>query len=270
MDPVVAGRYRLDGLLRPDADPSVWKATDVATSRPVLGACLVSKETGAAAGRRFHLQHAGLVPVLAVVRMGDAVSPRLDGADPRGDTFVVLERPEGDLLEDIVRVGGSLDAATSVRVVLAVADVLAALHVAGSIHGGVTPAAIEVLALDEGRARLAMAGIHDDVVAYHLPERLDDGEASALDDLRGLLGCLYFAASGEPPFQAENAGALARRVLGGRPPPLRATTPAEQDLQRIIVRGLSRAEGLRYPDVGALRDDLRAWLDAHARGSVLL
>ena len=133
------------------------------------------------------------------------------------------------MLEDLGRLGGALDAVSSVRLVLTVADVLATIHTAGSVHGGVTPAAIEVLALDEGRARLAQAGVHDEVVAYQLPERFEDGAASALDDVRGLLGCLYFAVSGEPPFQAETPGRWrAASWAGGRCPSAARRRPSRR------------------------------------------
>jgi hypothetical protein len=243
----VAGRYRLDARIRTELDPGAWTATDEETSRPVL-VYLVSRDTGVAASRCRHLRHAGLVPVLDVVPLADGVSPPLDGTDPLGDTFVVLEALEGDILEEIVRLDGPLDPVMAVKAVLTLAEALAAIHGAGAVHGGVTPLAIEVLELDEGHARLAFSGARGPALAYHSPPRVADGGASAADDTWGLLACLSFAVEGTPPVT---------------PSTFRGTSPAEQDLERIFERGFSADPTRRYPDAVAMRDVLRGWLAVH-------
>jgi hypothetical protein len=248
----VAGRYRLDTRIRPELDPGAWAATDEETERPVL-VYLVSRDTGVAASRCRHLRHAGLVPVLDVVPMADGVAPPLDRVDPLGDTFVVLEALEGDILEEIVRLDGPLDALMAVRSMLTLAEALAAIHGAGAVHGGVTPLAIEVLALDEGHARLAFSGARGPALAYHSPPRIADGGASAADDTWGLLACLSFAVEGVAPVT---------------PSSFRGASPAEQDLERIFERGFSADPTRRYPDAVAMRDVLRGWLAVHGASAV--
>lgn len=260
---VVVGRYRLDELVRREHDPSTWRGTDLSTNMPVL-VCLVAGETGSAARTRRNVSHPGLLPVIDVVRMRDGVSPKLERADPRGDTFVVLQQPEGELLADLVARKGNLEIRRAARLVLAVSNALAAVQASGSVHGGVAPSAIEVRSLEDGGPRVGQSGVSDEAMAYSSPSRLCDGGPSVHDDAWALLGCLYFAIAGVAPFAAESPQALARRVLGGRPMPIRATTPAEVDMQKLFDRGFSRTASQRYPDVASLRDDIRSWLAAHA------
>ena len=264
--PVVVGRYRLDALVRPDVDPSTWRGTDLSTSRTVR-VCLVGSETGSAARSRRSAAHPGLVPVIDVVRVRDGVTPAPSTLDARGDTFVVLDPVVGETLEDLVARKGAIDSVRAVRLILALANGLAAVHAGGSVHGGVLPLAIEVRTLEDGGPRLALAGLYDGAIAYASPSRLCDGGPSTHDDAWGLLACLYFAVTGAAPFAAESPQALARRVLGGRPVPIRGVTATEQDLQKMFDRGFSRTAGHRYPDVSTLRDDLRAWLAKHGQAS---
>jgi serine/threonine protein kinase len=264
--PVVVGRYRLDALVRPDIDPGTWRGTDLTTNRRVR-VCLVDGETGAAARSRRTSANPGLLPVIDVVRLRDGSGAPMPGVDPRGEVFIVLEPADGETLDDLVRRKGALDPVRAVRLVLAVANGLAALHAAGTVHGSVMPLAIEVRPLEEGGPRLGLAGLHDGAMAYASPSRLCDGGPSNHDDAWGLLASLYFAVSGGPPFAAESPQALARRVLGGRPVPIRADTPALVEVQKMFDRGFSRTAAQRYPDVAALRDDLRAWLAQHGASS---
>jgi serine/threonine protein kinase len=228
---------------------------------------LVDGETGASARSRRTTAHPGLVPVIDVVRLRDGSGGPIPGVDPRGEAFIVLEPADGESLEDLVRRKGALDSVRAVRLALAVANGLTSLHIAGTVHGGVMPMAFEVRALEEGGPRLGLAGLHDGAIAYSSPSRLCDGGPSTHDDAWGLLACLYFAVSGGPPFAAESQQALARRVLGGRPVPIRADTPALVDLQKMFDRGFSRTASQRYVDVAGLRDDLKQWLAAHGASS---
>jgi hypothetical protein len=263
--PVVAGRHRLEYLVRPELDPSAWAATDEATEQRVL-ACLVSREVGAAAQMRRSLEHVALVPLLDVVPRAD-LGDALADADRRGAMLVITEALRGESLEEIIRRTGPADPVSAVRVVLMVGGALAAMHAVGSFHGGVTPLAIEVV--DDTCPRLGVAGIQDLAIGYQSPGRFSAEGLSAHDDAWSLLACLYYAMSGVPPFQAETPGALARRVLGGRPLPLRAASPAEDDLQKLFDRGFSRSESRRYPDIATLAGDLRSWLAKHAPGTEL-
>ena len=224
-------------------------------------------ETGASARSRRTTAHPGLLPVIDVVRLRDGSGGPIPGVDPRGEAFIVLEPADGETLDDLVRRKGALDSVRAVRLVLAVANGLTSLHTAGTVHGGVMPMAFEVRPLEEGGPRLGLAGLHDGAMAYSSPSRLCDGGPSTHDDAWGLLACLYFAVSGAPPFAAESQQALARRVLGGRPVPIRADTPALVDLQKMFDRGFSRTASQRYADVAGLRDDLKQWLAAHGSSS---
>jgi hypothetical protein len=259
---VVGARYRLESLLRPDLDPGAYCGVDVGTQRAVL-VCLVDREIGAAAEAR-RVSHPALVPVLAAGVARDAIVPPLDPAVRHADAYVVLEPFEGETLGELIQRVGPLPAPFAVALALAVAEGLGALHAAGGVHAGVSPLAIDVLDVEGAQARLGRAGSQDTAIAYQSPYRLSGGGPSTHDDAWALLGCLYLAVTGASPFEAESPRALARRVLGGRPLPIRVVSDADRHLQTIFTRGFTRTASAHHPDADSLAAELRGWLAAHA------
>ncbi|MCC6645124.1 MAG: hypothetical protein IT374_06080 [Polyangiaceae bacterium] len=262
---VVAGRYRLDGLAQPE-DPCTHVATDLIERQPVL-VCLVTADASGAARTRRSIEHPALLRVRDVVHGVDRAAPPLEAVHGRASGFVVIDLPEAETLAGRVARKGKLELPPAVRTVIALSNALAAIHAEGAIHGSVVPEAIELRELEDGGPRLGLAGVSDLSLAYESPPRLCGEGPSEADDVWGLLGCLYFAVAGAPPFSAESPAALARRILGGRPMPLAQGSSGAAALQKIFDRGFSRTAALRYASADELREELRAWLSRHATHS---
>jgi serine/threonine-protein kinase len=80
---------------------------------------------------------------------------------------------------------------------------------------------------------------------------------------------LYLLATGSLPFTGKNPHEVLRRITEGKfPDPRMVGRGVDQALSRIINRALARRPEDRYPDVGPLADDLRAYLDDAGLGDI--
>jgi formylglycine-generating enzyme required for sulfatase activity/serine/threonine protein kinase len=91
-------------------------------------------------------------------------------------------------------------------------------------------------------------------------------EVDERSDVYALGAVLYELLAGRAPHYGPGEHpepfALMARVLGGPPAPLSALAPAAPaELVAISEKAMSRDPGARYPDMGALGEDLRAFLE---------
>ncbi|HEY8377488.1 MAG TPA: serine/threonine-protein kinase [Nannocystis sp.] len=95
-------------------------------------------------------------------------------------------------------------------------------------------------------------------LAYMAPERLMLQASDARSDQFSFCVALYEGVYGRRPFVGEDAAALRRALLHGRPqePPRGAAPPPK--LWKVLRRGLQRDPALRYPSMDALLAELGA------------
>jgi eukaryotic-like serine/threonine-protein kinase len=97
--------------------------------------------------------------------------------------------------------------------------------------------------------------------AYMAPEQFAGEPSDTRTDQFSFCVALYEALCGERPFAGDSLEELSRQVLAGRvrPPPARTRLPL--DLRSVILRGLERDPGARFPSVDALVEALHgcAW-----------
>jgi len=174
-------------------------------------------------------------------------------------TEVVSGRPLADLIA-----GDPLSVAQAMRVVLDVAEPLAAMHAQGLVHGGLGSRQLIVLA--DGSARLNDAGIADerpDGLGYLAPEQ-SGALARPVDnrtDLYSLGVVLFECLTGTLPFLAEDRSALAElqaRASAADPRTLVADLP--ESLALLVSTLLARDPGDRYQSGAELVTDLRLLL----------
>ena len=234
---LIAGRYRLEQRLASGAMADVWTALDeVLTRRVALKVLKPIVATDPVLRERFRreAQLAARLNHRNVVAIYDTLSEESPTGDPV--EAVVQELVPGETLKDHVDVGGRTTIGEAVRIGIAVADALDAVHRAGIVHRDVKPA--NILLADDGRVLLTDFGIathgrqdltRDDVMMgtakYLSPEQVEGRPATTAADLYSLGIVLYECLTGRAPFSGESEAATALARLRADAIPLRAVRP---------------------------------------------
>ncbi|QBS37772.1 serine/threonine protein kinase [Thermaerobacter sp. FW80] len=267
---VLAGRYRVTGLLGGGGMAVVYKATDQVTGETVAvkalraeyvadGAFLRRLRREAEAVRR--LSHPGVV---AVRDVGE------DGGHP----FLVLEYVDGITLKQYIREKAPLPPAEAAGIACRVLAVLEHAHQHGVIHRDVKPQNIlitpdaRVMVTDFGIARAsgttttvvdqgAMVG----TAQYFAPEQAKGMPATERSDLYAVGVILFEMLTGRLPFDGDSPVAVAMQHLGQQPPLPSALNPAvPRALEAIVLKALEKNPDCRYPSAAAMRADLERFL----------
>lgn len=104
---------------------------------------------------------------------------------------------------------------------------------------------------------------------YYMPPEQAAGRLEDIgphSDVYALGAMLYFLLSGRKPYQSETERTSPHRlielVLEGPPEPLATLAPqVPAELEAICEKAMARSIAERYPDMGALAEDLRAFLE---------
>jgi eukaryotic-like serine/threonine-protein kinase len=258
---VIAGRYRVEGLLGRGGTASVWLARDLRLDRPVAVKELMGPwlEEPAAALARFdreartvaRLDHPNIVAVHDV---------DVHGASP----YLVMELIDGVTVARILR-NGVLTVAKAIAIASQVCDGLTAAHAAGVIHRDVKPANLMltpagvVKICDFGIARpLSESGLTGSqavmgTVKYMAPEHVRGESVDPRADLYGLGCTLYAMLTGVPPFSGVQSDVL-RQHLDEEPVALREhrdDVPAA--LEALVTQMLAKAVADRPRDAAEVK-----------------
>ena len=195
--------------------------------------------------------------------------------DAQGLHFLTMELLEGGTLAEQIRPGG-LPADELLRLALPLADAVAAAHARGITHRDLKPANVmmsadgRVKVVDFGLAKhtaedrggstsLTVDGRILGTVAYMSPEQVVGHPVDCRSDVFSLGIVLYELATGEHPFTGPSRAELMSKILRDEPVPATARNPRlPRRLDEILDRCLEKDPDLRYPDAGALLEDLRA------------
>ncbi|MGX7827711.1 serine/threonine-protein kinase [Actinokineospora sp. 24-640] len=243
---LIAGRYRLRGLLGQGSMGLVWSAYDehlrrrVAVKEVRLSPGVSDAE--AAELRERTLREARAIAALAhpnVVILHDVVR---EGDEP----FVVMEYVQALSLAQILRLNGPCTEVQAAVIGSAVAAGLLAAHAAGITHRDVKPGNVlvgtdsTVKLTDFGIARnvsehtLTHSGVMLGSPAYIAPEVVSGGRVSPAADLWGLGATLFAAVEGRAPYDPD-APVLEtlNRVVDDEAP-----IPAVEGPLREVITGL--------------------------------
>ncbi|MDB4947270.1 MAG: serine/threonine protein kinase [Labilithrix sp.] len=229
------------------------------------------------------LDHPHIVPVYDV------------GERDEEHLYFAMKHVEGQTLGDLIAAlpQGPLETATlyaMLEILTKVCDALAFAHSRGVLHCDIKPANImvgefgQVYVMDWGIARLvATEGAPSSVApggpplhahhasstdhsvigtpCYMSPEqaRGDRAKLDARSDVFLLGAVLYEILTRRPPYASPDRGetlALAASAVFPAPRKLARQGGVPPELERIVLRAMSREPELRYPTVAALRDDL--------------
>lgn len=250
--------YTIDEELGRGGMGVVYSARHDATGRAVA-IKILQPGTSDSARRRFLREadaaraaaHPGIVPVHESGAHGDLL-------------YLVMERIDGENLQEKLDRDGPLPADAAVRVVGQVAQAVQALHDAGVVHRDIKPA--NVLLTADGRAMLTDFGIAEPPLdsatvhgltqdsqwlqsadasaetvrptgtfAYMAPEQWRGETVDARADVYGLGGLLFSALTGSPPFTGRTLPELVYAVIMAGPPKANVT----RKLDTVIAEAMA-------------------------------
>jgi serine/threonine-protein kinase len=270
---LLAGKYRIDGVLGQGGMGAVYLATNVAINRRVavklLHGTLADRSD---LKRRFELEaraaavigHPGIVDVLDLGETAD------------GAAFMVMEQLEGATLRAVFKRHGHLFTVEQAVAVLAPAlDALAAAHLAHVIHRDVKPANIflctrpgrAVKLLDFGVSRfgrgtgLTVTGVAVGTPKYMAPEQLAGEKTIGPEaDLYSVGAVLYLLLAGVPPHDADSELSVLQQRLAAAPASLVSLDPSLPPALSELVDELLATEPQRRPhDAAQVAARLRAF-----------
>jgi len=285
----VAGKYRVEELLRSDASGVTLAARDVHLREPVLLRILASYTEGQAEQLERRLKKARIATGLKSPHVARIVDI---GTTEDGMPFFAYEALDGNTLEEELAERGPLPVADATRWVLEACEGIAEAHTLGLVHGDIKPKNI-VLAEPKAAARkksppsvrvpeadarvlkiLDFAGaspleaISDQTnaafcssPAYLAPEQIQDPEsADARADVWAMGVLLYELLSGTLPFSADTVAGMIVAVVYDTPVLL---TDAPYALTKIVARCLEKDPSKRPQDLYELAALLAAFAGAN-------
>ncbi|HEX9190415.1 MAG TPA: serine/threonine-protein kinase [Vicinamibacteria bacterium] len=220
---VLAGRYRITGLLGRGGMGEVYRADDLKLEQPValkfLPLGLDSDEERLA---RFYreVRVARQVSHPAVCRVYDV-------GEAEGHFFLSMEMVDGENLASLLRRIGRLPADKATDIARQLCAGLAAAHEKGVLHRDLKPSNLmldgqgNVRITDFGLAGLAETLGQEDVRSgtptYMSPEQLQGREVTVRSDIYGLGLVLYELYTGRRAFQGKSLAELSRKHRDERP-----------------------------------------------------
>jgi serine/threonine protein kinase/tetratricopeptide (TPR) repeat protein len=184
--------------------------------------------------------------------------------------FIAMEYIDGENLSE--RIGrGPLPVEDSIEMAIQVLKGLNKAHGQGIVHRDIKSANIMIdregtakimdfgLAKLSDRTRLTHEGTTPGTIAYMSPEQAQGREVDARSDIWSVGAVLYEMLTGRRPFAGEYDQAVVYSILNDEPPPptsLRTGVPME--LERIVLKALSKDTEERYQHADGMISDLHA------------
>ena len=195
--------------------------------------------------------------------------------------FLATEWADGDLLERYAKRHAPLPRGDVAHIVRQIADAVEAAHHAGIVHRDLKPDNLmydpvsrRVKLLDFGIAastdtapdeRLTRAGFFVGTLMYVAPEALSGELVTAAADQYSLATIAYYLLSGCHPYTAKSPREMFTQLLSEPPIPLDRARSGQRfgpRVEQVVMRGLAKDPGARYPDAVAFAEALEGALDA--------
>ncbi|MBZ3907456.1 serine/threonine-protein kinase [Streptomyces griseiscabiei] len=257
---LLAGRYRLGGVLGRGGMGTVWRAEDETLGRTVAVKELrFPSSIDADEKRRLITRTLREAKAIARIRNNAAVTV-FDVVHEDDRPWIVMELVEGKSLAEVIREDGVLEPRRAAEVGLAILDVLRAAHREGILHRDVKPSNVLIdkhdgrvvltdfgIAQVEGDPSITSTGMLVGAPSYISPERARGHKPGPAADLWSLGGLLYAAVEGVPPYDKGSAIATLTAVMTEPvPEPKRAGA-----LKDVIFGLLTKDPERRLDDAGA-------------------
>ena len=259
---VLAGKYRIESLLKRGGMGAVYRATHLMLHKPIA-IKLIKPElvTTQDTIRRFHreaqaaskLDHPNIVTIHDLGESGD------------GTLYIAMELVSGTSLKELVKSEGALRPERAVRIAAAIGSALALAHRNHIIHRDLKPQNIMICRdadgqeqpklLDFGIAKtfesegpaLTSTGLVFGTPHYMSPEQAKSPAVDGRSDLYALGIILYEMLVGKVPFDAESIPAILVKHLNEAPkPPTELRPGLDPKLEAIVLRCLEKEPERRY------------------------
>jgi serine/threonine protein kinase len=224
----------------------VWPRNDLGSESRMLSQLRAEAQL---LGQLFLLNHPNIVRVLDFEEFAEF-------------PYMVLEYVEGMSLAELILQSGRLRLDRALRIIVQVAEALAAAHRLGVVHRDVKPG--NILVTKDGQAKLADLGLAVIVgtqnapatpttgmagtVAYMSPEQA--GSAMAVDhrsDIYGLGATFYHAVTGQMPFTGRSAmEVMLKHAQEPAVPPHQLATDLDPAASEIILQMLAKKAAERH------------------------
>ncbi|MFF3288192.1 protein kinase [Streptomyces sp. NPDC003023] len=256
---LLAGRYRLGGVLGRGGMGTVWRAVDETLGRTVAVKELrFPNSIDDDEKRRLITRTLREAKAIARIRNNSAVTV-YDVVDEDDRPWIVMELVEGKSLAEVIREDGTLTPRRAAEVGLAILDVLRSAHREGILHRDVKPSNVLIgrddrvvltdfgIAQVEGDPSITSTGMLVGAPSYISPERARGHKPGPAADLWSLGGLLYASVEGCPPYDKGSAIATLTAVM---------TEPLDPPknaggLEEVIYGLLAKDPAQRLDDAGA-------------------
>jgi hypothetical protein len=201
----------------------------------------------------------------------------LERGEVAGVPFFTMELVPGETLQSMLHRVKALEPRAATQLVVQVAEALDYAHLKGVVHRDLKPSNVMVLpdatakVMDYGIARarrfdgLTVTGAFLGSPEYVAPETIEARGTDARSDLYSLGVIFYETLAGRRPFVADTPFALLHKHLTEQPSPPSAVRPGvPAELDRIVLRLLSKTPEERHPAAEDLVLDLRDFLNRAA------
>ncbi|WP_010581630.1 serine/threonine-protein kinase [Schlesneria paludicola] len=258
-DPRMLGRigcYEVSGVIGCGGMGLVLKAFDPALNRYAAIKVLAPHFASSGAAKQRFAREA---QAAAAVVHDNVVA--IHGVDEyRGIPYLVMPYIKGESLQKRIDRDGPLSLEEILRIAMQTARGLAAAHDQGLVHRDIKPGNILLLAnvervmiTDFGLARaaddasLTRSGVIAGTPQYMSPEQARGEGIDARSDLFSLGSVIYAMCAGHPPFRAETAYGILRRITDDRARPLREINPQLPSwLGQVVDRLLAKSASQRF------------------------
>jgi serine/threonine protein kinase len=270
-DPHMLGRlghYEVSGVIGAGGMGVVLKAFDKPLDRIVAMKVLAPHLACSAAARKRFAREAKAV---AAVLHPNVIA--IHGVSDGDQTLPYLVMPyiRGSSLQARIDEQGPLSVVEVLRVASQIADGLAAAHAQGLVHRDIKPANIlledgveRVSITDFGLARtvddatLTHSGVIAGTPLYMSPEQASGNAIDARSDLFSLGSVIYTMCTARPPFRADSAMAVLRRITDDTARPIAQINPEIPIWMDRLVRKLhAKNPDERYDSASRVGDVLQ-------------
>ena len=241
------GRYEVERLIGSGGMGVVFKAIDTELNRPVAIKVLAPYLAGNGAARQRFAREAKAAAAVVHEHVVPIYNVESDGESP----FLVMHYVSGESLQSRIDREGALELCEILRIGMQVASGLEAAHAQGLVHRDIKPSNILLeqgversLITDFGLARsaddasLTNTGFHAGTPPYMSPEQARGDAVDWRSDLFSLGSLMYAICTGRPPFRAETAYGVLRKITDTEPRSIRELNPQIPEWLEDIVKQL--------------------------------